>query len=237
MDPIEIERIQALEHQHWWYQSLQSLLLQKPGTQILDLGCGTGANLKKFLQDRKCEVVGVDPNPLSAQICAQKSIPHQQVSMQNFLSRGNGKEFDLVIAMDSFYFLSFEELGLCLRQIWEITSPGGLICIQLPALNIFSRGHDQTVGIKNRTTKREMRKLLRELALPAARISLRYRVQALSLGILISKGKFWLSRAPTSDLFPLPPALNGALRAWQTFEDRLPALWGSSLWIEIRKGA
>jgi len=235
MNPSEIERIHSLEGEHWWYQSLHALLLKKPGKKILDLGCGTGTLLEKFKQNRSCEVLGVDPSPLSASLCQRKLIPQIQSTIQDFFQQEVTDTYDLVLAIDSLYFLSPEEQKISLEQALKLTKAGGLICLQLPALTLFSRGHDKIVGIKKRSTKGEIRRLLNELSIKPAQTNIKYRVQILSLPILLSKfiGRF--SQKPSSDLFPLPFSLNKLLLKWQLWEDHLPTLWGSSLLVEIRK--
>ncbi len=39
---------------------LDRMLAHAPGRQVLDLGCGTGLPIARYLTDRRCRVTGVD---------------------------------------------------------------------------------------------------------------------------------------------------------------------------------
>ena len=70
------------------------LLNAKPGERILDLGCGDGVLTKK-LQDRGCEVVGIDSSPELIQAALGLEL---NVSVQNAYEIDFHEEFDAVFS-------------------------------------------------------------------------------------------------------------------------------------------
>ena len=71
-----------VEEKHWWYvgrrKIIQSLVericatLNNPHPNILDVGCGTGANLKMLAAFGKAE--GVDISPQAVEFCRQRGL-------------------------------------------------------------------------------------------------------------------------------------------------------------------
>src|SRR5512138_1094109 len=71
-----------VEESHWWYvgrrRIIQSLVekicatLNTPNPSILDVGCGTGANLKMLAEFGKTE--GVDISPQAVEFCRQRGL-------------------------------------------------------------------------------------------------------------------------------------------------------------------
>jgi methionine biosynthesis protein MetW len=39
----------------------------KPGSRVLDIGCGTGSITKTILQERHVDIIGIEPNPIRAE--------------------------------------------------------------------------------------------------------------------------------------------------------------------------
>lgn len=100
----------------------------RPGSRILDVGCGAGRDLRAF-RDRGYGAVGVDPSPALAQLAREHSgceVLVQPVEATNF--RG---EFDGVWACASLLHLPRSALPLALRSIRQALRPHGAFFLSM----------------------------------------------------------------------------------------------------------
>ena len=126
-------RTPASKDTHWWIrsrfllidQALNRLFSAKP-LRILEIGCGTGVNLRYLERHHAAklsDLIGTDPDaePLvRGKITIQKEIPTG--------------EFDLVLAMD---VLEHTDTPIeLLAQIRECLRPGGLLLVTVPAFSM-----------------------------------------------------------------------------------------------------
>jgi SAM-dependent methyltransferase len=77
------------------------LMADAPVT-VLDVGCGTGKAGRLFV-DRGCDVVGVEPDPLMAQIAQRFGIDVDIASFEEW--RAQGRSFDLVISAQAWHWV------------------------------------------------------------------------------------------------------------------------------------
>ena len=102
---------------------------------VLDCGCGGGANIRKLL--KKCpqgEVKGIDYSPVSVEksrkvnenAIREGRCAVLQGSVADMLFASEW--FDLVTAFETVYF--WPDLVQCFREVWRVLKPGGtfLIC-------------------------------------------------------------------------------------------------------------
>jgi cyclopropane fatty-acyl-phospholipid synthase-like methyltransferase len=89
-----------------WLDRFTALL--PPGATILDIGCGAGEPIARYLIDRGFAVDGVDASPTLITLCRER-FPQQcwQVTDMRTLSRG--KTFHGLLAWDSFFHLSHDD--------------------------------------------------------------------------------------------------------------------------------
>lgn len=76
----------------------------KPGSTILDLGCGTGEPIAQYFIEKGMQVTGVDGAPKMVELCKQR-FPTMEWLLADMRSVDLGKRFDAVIAWDSFFHL------------------------------------------------------------------------------------------------------------------------------------
>jgi len=135
------------EDTHWWIrsrfllidQALSRLRSAKP-LRVLEIGCGTGVNLR-YLEQRYAatlsDLIGSDPyaEPLiRGKITIQKEIP--------------AGEFDLILAMD---VLEHTDTPIeLLAQIRERLAPGGLLLVTVPAFQWLWTSYDDVAHHKKR---------------------------------------------------------------------------------------
>jgi len=135
------------EDTHWWVRSrfllidraMNRLYCVKP-LRVLEIGCGTGVNLRYLEQryaDKLSELTGTDPyaEPLTrGKITIQKEIP--------------AGEFDLVLAMDVLEHTDTPtEL---LAQMRDRLRPAGILLVTVPAFQWLWTSYDEVAHHKKR---------------------------------------------------------------------------------------
>jgi SAM-dependent methyltransferase len=239
MEEQEQIRMREAEAWHWWYHSLHAFLRQRARLlpqqgRALDLGSGSGKWLS-LLREEKFDAQGVELCAPAAEHAQKLGLKVAEGDMLEFLRGQPDRSFDLITSIDSLYFLENAEQSLLLREAHRCLRKNGRIFLHVPALKIFSREHDLTVGIRRRFRRSDLTQLLHSAGL-AAQSRIRPRLCFLSLGILVRKTqqKLFPRASSRSDLFSLPRVLNQLLLTYQRWEDSLPVLpWGSSFFVEI----
>lgn len=102
------------------------------GAKILDLGCGMGEPIARYLIDRGFSVTGIDAAPSMVALC-QERFPDARWINADMRTLDLGEQYDLIIAWDSFFHLEASEqrsmFGIFARHI----APGGRL--------LFTSGH------------------------------------------------------------------------------------------------
>jgi SAM-dependent methyltransferase len=161
-----------VEGSHWWFVGRRSILesflksiesrLQaasreepaKAGTQnairILDIGCGTGANLEMLSQFGEAE--GVDVSDDALEFCRQKGL-NAQKGLAERLPFDDGT-FDLTTALDVVEHLDDDVAGL--REMHRVTKNGGFSLIFVPAYMFLWGVQDDVSNHRIRYTKKQI---------------------------------------------------------------------------------
>ena len=95
------------------------LLNPKPGERILDLGCGDGALTKK-LQERGCDVVGVDASPDMIRAARALAL---NVSVQDAYDMDFREEFDAVFSNAALHWM--KDADRVIHNASRALKPGG----------------------------------------------------------------------------------------------------------------
>lgn len=74
------------------------------GASVLDLGCGSGSPVARYLVDCGLRVTGVDSSPTLISLCKQR-LPDQQWLVHDMRTLQLSRQFDGVLAWDSFFHL------------------------------------------------------------------------------------------------------------------------------------
>jgi SAM-dependent methyltransferase len=127
-----------VEDTHWWYvgrrRIIQSLVekivatLNTPEPRILDVGCGTGANLKMLAAYGRAE--GVDISPQAVEFCHERGLDSVKLGAAEELPHENDS-FELVTALDVIEHLDDDVAGL--REMRRVLRHDGRILIFVPA--------------------------------------------------------------------------------------------------------
>jgi SAM-dependent methyltransferase len=83
------------------------LALLPPGGSVLDLGCGTGEPIARYLIERGFEVTGVDASPTMIAL-SRARFPDREWIVHDMRTLSLGRTYDGLIAWDSFFHLAPE---------------------------------------------------------------------------------------------------------------------------------
>lgn len=220
-----VEELCAAEDKHWWYAGLQDLItrvLNMPECKIvsrpavLDVGCGTGANLRLVTEQLSpCYVGGFD-NEHECLVRATRKCPSAEVYASDLRAPELRRTtYDLVLCCDVLSSIGLEACRTGLRMIAGRLAPGGLLLLHVPACPWLLGPHDAAVGTIERYRPSQIDRLIGELELEPVifgyRMALLFPIVA---GVRLARR--WLT--PNRDAFlrsDLHPAAQIGSRLWR----------------------
>ena len=120
---------------------LDALLSRLPSESrsVLDLGCGAGEPIARYLIDNDCRVLGVDAAPAMIDLCKAR-FPSMAWMVGDMRSLALGQRFGAVIAWDSFFHLAADAQRGMFPIFREHVAPRGLL--------LFTSGpeHGEAIG-------------------------------------------------------------------------------------------
>jgi cyclopropane fatty-acyl-phospholipid synthase-like methyltransferase len=101
-----------------------------PKARILDLGCGCGEPIARFLSTSGFEVTGVDT---SARLLtyARRAVPEATFLHGDMRTVGLEGRFDGIVAWDSVFHLPRTDHGALFLRLWRWLLPGGRVLLSL----------------------------------------------------------------------------------------------------------
>src|SRR4029079_1790999 len=100
-----------VEAEHWWFRGRRLLFAEElralktvTTAKILDIGIGTGSNLRMLREEGYRNVTGIDLNQMAVRFCMEKgftSIALRDATRMPFADR----QFDVVLATDTINIL------------------------------------------------------------------------------------------------------------------------------------
>jgi len=146
-----------VEEIHWWYvgrrRIIQSLVekicatLDKPNPKILDVGCGTGANLKMLAGFGRAE--GVDISAQAVEFCRERGLDSVKLGAIEELPYENDS-FDLITALDVVEHLDDDVAGL--REMRRVLRHDGRLLLFVPAFMFLWGVQDDVSNHRRRYT-------------------------------------------------------------------------------------
>jgi len=151
-----------VEDSHWWFVGRRAILetflrgiIQNPkskiqNAKILDVGCGTGANLEMLSQFGEAE--GVDVSDDALEFCRRKGLKVQK-GLAETLPYAD-ETFDVTTALDVVEHLDDDIAGL--KEMFRVTKRGGHSLIFVPAFMWLWGVQDDISNHRIRYTKQEI---------------------------------------------------------------------------------
>jgi len=146
-----------VEETHWWYvgrrRIIRSLVenicttLNNSNPRILDVGCGTGANLKALAEYGRAE--GVDISPQAVDFCRERGLDLVKLGAIELLPY-QSSSFDLVTALDVVEHLDDDIAGL--REIRRVLCSNGRLLLFVPAFMFLWGVQDDVSNHRRRYT-------------------------------------------------------------------------------------
>lgn len=232
------------EATHFWYRGFRSYLQPVfaeavggvPQARILDVGCGTGANLT--LLARHGSTVGLDLNERGLALARETGRP---------LARGDSSHlpfadgvFDLVTSFDLMQCTPTDRETM--REMARVVKPGGAVVVSMAALEILHGDHSEVWQEYRRYTRASARALAEQAGLQVQRVTFMFAV--LFPVLLVSRGvqrltrRFRSVRDDTDITIPPAPVnalLSALLQAEASLSRRVGMPVGSSLLVIARK--
>jgi ubiquinone/menaquinone biosynthesis C-methylase UbiE len=146
-----------VEEIHWWYVGRRQIIrhlvekirtrLNNPNPRILDVGCGTGANLKMLADCGKAE--GVDISQQAVDFCHDRGLNSVKLGAAEQLPYENGS-FELVTALDVIEHLDDDVAGL--QEMRRVLGRDGRILLFVPAFMFLWGVQDDVSNHRRRYT-------------------------------------------------------------------------------------
>jgi SAM-dependent methyltransferase len=156
-----------VEQSHWWYAGRRKILAsfledicrrvtdRRP--RILDVGCGTGANLLMLSQYGDAEGVDVSEDALA--FCRERGLEKVKLGAAEKLPYDDGT-FDLVTALDVVEHLDNDLAGL--REMRRVLRPGGHVLLFVPTFMFLWGLQDDVSNHRRRYRLPELRRVLEQ---------------------------------------------------------------------------
>lgn len=173
MDLIEVnEQTLQWESEHWWIRARQLYLAQalkelskKQDVAILEIGCGSGVNLKFIADSAKANelqvktLIGFDPNlnaPMKQKI--ENHLKNKEILITENFSVIQEQKFDLIVAMDVLEHISNDQETL-LQWKKLLKDDTSVLFATVPALRFLWSQHDVHLLHHRRYQKQDFLKL------------------------------------------------------------------------------
>jgi len=118
-------RNRFLREKSWLDKFIQTL---QSGDSLLDAGCGAGEPISKYLIEQDYSVTGIDSSPAMIEICKSRFSDEAWIVM-DMRQLALDKQFDGIVAWDSFFHLNPDEQRSTLQRFVQHLSPGGALLL------------------------------------------------------------------------------------------------------------
>jgi len=159
-----------VEERHWWFIGRRRIIegfvenicrkIGKLRPRILDVGCGTGANLQMLSRFGVAE--GVDVSPEALEFCLARGLSKVRQGAAESLPFEDAS-FDLVTGLDVVEHLDDDVAGL--TEVRRVLRPGGYALLFVPAFNFLWGVQDDVSHHRRRYTLRELKRIVEQAGL------------------------------------------------------------------------
>jgi len=165
-----------VEQAHWWYTGRRKILAgfveeicrqvtdRRP--RILDVGCGTGANLLMLSEYGEAEGVDISEDALA--FCRERGLDKVRLGAGEHLPYDDGT-FDLVTAFDVVEHMDDDLAGL--REMRRVLRPGGRVLLFVPTFMFLWGLQDDVSNHRRRYRLPQLRRVLEQAGFEIERMS------------------------------------------------------------------
>jgi SAM-dependent methyltransferase len=204
-----------VEQSHWWHIGRRKIIAsfvedicrrvtdRRP--RILDVGCGTGANL--LMLSKYGDAEGVDVSEDALAFCRERGLEKLKLGAAEELPYDDGT-FDLVTALDVLEHIDDDLAGL--REMRRVLRPGGHVLLFVPTFMFLWGLQDDVSHHRRRYRLSELRRVLEQAGFEIQRTT--YANITFFVPILLIRKLMRLTgiKAATENNINVP-ALNGVL--------------------------
>jgi len=163
MQPLEYTRLAEFEDTYWWHigrghiiaEQLARFLGERTGTQILNVGSGTGGTVP--LLERFGSVLNVDVAEEAVEACRRRGI-RNVMKVEGIHLPFHEELFDLVTALDVLEHI--ENDAEALTEWHRLLKPDGKLLLTVPAYQWLWSEHDESLHHYRRYTASSLHGLL-----------------------------------------------------------------------------
>lgn len=120
-------RSRSFPEKPWIEKFLQTIPL---GETVLDIGCGAGDPIARYIIELGYLVTGIDASPSMIEICKSK-FPEQTWILGDMRELDLDQEFRGILAWDSFFHLKQDEQRAALREFLRILASNGTLLLTI----------------------------------------------------------------------------------------------------------
>jgi len=111
-----------------WLDRLVARLPQSPA--VLDIGCGAGEPISRYLIEAGCDVTGADISSAMIELSSGR-FPDSEWVVMDMRSWTLDRTFDGIVGWDSFFHLDRDEQRSVLREMSRHVLPGGALLLTI----------------------------------------------------------------------------------------------------------
>ncbi len=238
----EYSYMYAVENSHWWFVSRRKLMVElirsfkMKNPEILDVGCGTGGNLKVL--DRVGSTCGTDITGRAVEFCRMNGLDNvmkcgiEEIPLKD-------EVFDIIVCLDVLEHLDNPSTGL--DELRRVLKDDGRIIVTVPAFTSLWGQHDIALGHLRRYRRRTLTRVLEESDFEVLKMSYLYFMSFFVVApVRLLRRLFSPGHNAKSDTTSLPPSLlNMLLTRIFTVEARFSSIiglpFGTTIYAVVRK--
>lgn len=234
MAPDKLRLMATVEEDHWWFRAKRELVsevLAGAGVRgpVIDVGCGTGAVIRRLAADGIAPVFGTDLSPIALAAARGGTAPLLR-SLAEHLPFRSGT-FEAIVSLDVVEHLDDDVAGLV--EYRRVVQPGGLVVLAVPAYQWAWSEHDVQLGHRRRYTRDRLRRAAEAAGLEVER--------ATHFHAWLAPAAFLVRRTPVGRLLRgeqeeasyVGPRANRALSSMAAGERRVARRWAIPVGLSI----
>lgn len=168
MEKEEYRKHFELEERFWWFVGRREIIeiifkcynvIKDRESNLLDIGCGTGLNLKIFQEF--INSFGCDLSDEAIYFCKKRNLKKIVKSNAEKLPFKN-EIFHIVTLLDVLYHKNIQSDINVLRETKRVLKKDGYLIITDSAFNFLTSKHDRALHTRERYTKEKLRSKLKE---------------------------------------------------------------------------